>query len=72
MLLFKNNFENIKELKDIVSTESTEISKKYFTIPYLNNISEKFNSITKKFDFNIAHKPINCMNAFIKTGKDKI
>jgi len=29
---------------------------------------------TKKFDFNIAHKPMNCMNTtgFIKTGKDKI
>ena len=45
---------------------------KYFTIPYFNKISENFKSITKKFDFNIAHKSMNCMNIFIKTGKDKI
>jgi len=53
------------------NSDSTKISKKYF-IPYFNKIFEKFNSITKKFDFNIVHKPINCMNTFIKTGKDKI
>jgi len=34
-------------------------------------ISEKLKSITKKFDFNIAYKLLNCMNTFIKTGKNK-
>ncbi|KYN18105.1 hypothetical protein ALC57_09615 [Trachymyrmex cornetzi] len=71
MLSHKNNFDNIKDHHNIVNSDSIEI-KKYFTIPYLNNISEKFQSISQKFDFNIAYKPMNCLNKFIKTGKDKI
>jgi len=59
LLSFKNNFENINEHKDNVSSDSIKIFKKYFIIPYFNKISEKFKSITKKFDFNIAHKPMN-------------
>ena len=46
--------------------------KKCFTIPYFNKIPEKFKSITKRFDFNIIHKPINYMNTFFKIDKDKI
>ena len=69
---FKSNFENIKEHKDIANSDSSRIAKKYFIIPYFNKISKKFKSITKKFDFNIAYKPMNCMNIFIETGKDKI
>jgi len=45
---------------------------KNFIIPYFNKISEKFKSIAQKFYFNIVHKPMNCLNILIKTGKDKI
>jgi len=56
LLSFKNNFENINEHKDNVSSDSIKIFKKYFIIPYFNKISEKFKSITKKFDFNITNR----------------
>jgi len=72
-LPFKSNFENIKEHKDIANSDSFRIAKKYFIIPYFNKISKKFKSITKKFDFNIAYKPMNCMNIFIhKRAKIKL
>jgi len=44
----------------------------HFIIPYFYKIYEKFKSITRKFDFNIAYKLMNCTNNFIKTGKEKI
>jgi len=71
--LSKSNFENIREeKKDIANSNFSRIVKKYFTISYFYIISKKFKSITRKFDFNIAYKPMNCMNNFIKTGKNKI
>jgi len=63
-LFSKNNFDNINEHKDSISSDSTEITKKYFIIPYFNKISEKFKTITQKFDFNIAYKSMNCLNTF--------
>ena len=50
---------------------STE-KKKYFTIPYLKRTSEKFNIALNKFQFELVYKPMNNLNRFIKTGKDKI
>ena len=43
-------------------------------LPFLisKKTSEKFKFFTRKYDFNIAYKPMNCMNTFIKTRKDKI
>jgi len=35
-----------------------------------NNISEKFKIAVKKFNIKIAHKPMNTLNNFIKTGKN--
>ena len=72
-MFFKNNFDNIKEHKDSISSDSTEITKKYFIIPYFNKISEKFKTITQKFDFKIAYKPMNTFVwILLKIGEDKI
>ncbi|KYN28104.1 Importin subunit alpha-1 [Trachymyrmex cornetzi] len=71
-LAYNNKFESINECKMNKNLDLTNNNKKYFTIPYFNKISEKFTTITKKFNFNIAHKPLNSLRSFIKTGKDTI
>jgi len=38
--------------------------KKFFLIPYLNEISEKFKIIVDKNDLNVAYKPMNNLNIF--------
>ena len=48
------------------------INKKFFTIPYLKRTSEKFKLALNKFHFDLVYKPMNSMNRFIKTGKEKI
>ena len=44
---------------------------KYFIIPYIKNISEKFNFV-KIHDQKIAYTCINKISKFIKTGKDTL
>ena len=46
--------------------------KKFFTIPYLSKVSEKFKKLSHIHGFNIAYKPMNKLNTFIKTGKDPL
>ena len=41
-------------------------------IPYLSKVSEKFKKLSHIQGFNNAYKPINKMNRFIKTGKDRL
>jgi len=47
-------------------------AKEYFTIPYINSISESFIPITNKFGFNIAFSIPNTLDRFIKCGKDNL
>jgi len=64
---------SIKERFNInPNTESTEEKKFFFTIPYVNGISEKFKKISKKHDLKLAYSSVNSLNKFIKTGKDKL
>jgi len=51
---------------------NTVEKKKYFTIPYLKGASEKFNRALNKYKFELVYKPMNNLNRFIKTGKDKV
>ncbi|KYN41474.1 hypothetical protein ALC56_04115, partial [Trachymyrmex septentrionalis] len=68
----KKNFDTINEHNlNSNMTTSTE-KKKFFTIPYLKGMSEKFNIALNKFQFELVYKPMNNLNRFIKTGKDKI
>jgi len=45
-------------------------TKKFFTVPYINTISNQFKTTAKKNNFKIAYKPIN--SRFIKLGKDRL
>jgi len=54
------------------NTELTEDNKFFFTIPYVNGISEKFKKISKKHDLKLAYSSVNSLNKFITTGKDKL
>ena len=51
---------------------SNSNSKKFFTISYFGGVSEKFKKLSHIHGFNIAYKPMNTMNKFIKTGKDSL
>jgi len=55
----KNNFDNIKIHNDILISDSIKKNKRFFTVPYFKNVSEKFKTITQKFNFNLAYKLIN-------------
>jgi len=46
--------------------------KEFFTISYLNSISENFLPLTKKYSFDIAFSIPNTLNSFIKCGKDNL
>jgi len=44
----------------------------YFTIPYTNEISEKFKTMAEKNDFKVAYKTMNMLNSVIKLNKNKL
>ncbi|XP_011053786.1 PREDICTED: FH1/FH2 domain-containing protein 3-like [Acromyrmex echinatior] len=54
------------------SDSNSNVKKKFFIIPYLNKVSERFQRLSHIHGFNTAYKPINKMNRFIKTGKDPL
>ena len=62
--------QNRKEINN--ECDSNVTSKKFFTIPYLGKVSEKFKKLSHVYGFNIAYKPMNKLNTFIKTGKDSL
>ena len=64
--------DTINEHNVNTNTDISIVKKKFFTIPYLNRTSEKFKSTLNKFQFDFVYKPMNNLNRFIKTGKDKI
>ncbi|KYN21863.1 hypothetical protein ALC57_05757 [Trachymyrmex cornetzi] len=69
-ITYKKSFKFINDQR--VNMNSSNISKKYFTVPFFKKISEKFIPIINKFNFNIAYRPINRLSSIIKTGKDII
>jgi len=48
------------------------VNKKYFIVPYLKNISDKFTILFNKYKMSMAFESINSLNNFIKTGKNNI
>ena len=58
--------------KNFLKDKNNQSAKKFFIIPYVKNISEKFNSITNRHQLRIAFSCNNKLNTFIKTGKDKL
>lgn len=46
-MFFLNNFDNIKDRNSVNVDPSNK--ERYFVVPYMNNISKKFKSITKKY-----------------------
>ena len=51
-------------------TPDTEVEKKFFVIPYIKNVSEKFKFINSEHDCKIAYTCKNNLSNIIKTGKD--
>jgi len=41
-------------------------TKMFFTVPYINSISESFKNITKKYNFNLAFAITNSLHKYIK------
>ena len=44
----------------------------YFTVPYFDNVSNKFRDITRDIDVRISFFSLNKLNNIIKTHKDKL
>ena len=59
-----NNINSFKNNKD-----GTE---KFFTIPYVNTISERFTPIVNTFNCKLAFTIPNTLKNFIKRGKNKL
>ncbi|KYN26854.1 hypothetical protein ALC57_03769 [Trachymyrmex cornetzi] len=66
----KNLYNNKKNVNKEI--EDSNLIKKYFTIPYIQNISEKFKRIADKNNYKVAYRPINILTSVIKLGKDKL
>jgi hypothetical protein len=57
--------------KDDIDTTDKRV-RRFFTIPYINSVSEKFLSFPLKYDCNVAFTIPHKLNRFITTGKDVI
>ena len=60
-LFYRNNTEKKEDYK-----------RRFFTIPYVSSVSEKFLSFSRKFDCKVAFTIPFKLNKFITTGKDHI
>lgn len=47
-------------------------TKKFFTVPYVKNVSERFSKVISNFDFTMAYSCSHPLKRFIKVGKDKL
>jgi len=61
-------FNNNNKTTDKINGEK----KKYFTVPYVDKISDNLKTFIKKSKLQIAHTIPNKLSKFIKTGKDKL
>ncbi|KYN10006.1 hypothetical protein ALC57_17868, partial [Trachymyrmex cornetzi] len=59
-------------LKVFIEFSTSAKTIMYSTLPYVKNFTEKFQNVYRKNNLNIAYKPINSLNKFIKTSKDKL
>ena len=53
-----------------INKENREKKRKFFLIPYIKGISERFSKIAEKYQFRLAFSCNNKLDKFIKTGKD--
>ena len=53
------NLDKNSECNNNENDLNSNLRKKFFVIPYLNKISEKFKKLSHSQGFNIAYKPIN-------------
>jgi len=53
------------------SSQNTE-KKRFFTVPYIKKVSERFETLAKKFNYHIAFIITNTLKSIITTGKDKL
>jgi len=53
-------------------TASTKMNQKWFTIPYLNTISQKLRHVTKDLDTKTSYYSLNKLGTIIKGQKDSI
>ncbi|KYN27980.1 hypothetical protein ALC57_02616 [Trachymyrmex cornetzi] len=60
-------------VNNMFSENDTDVcnERKFFTIPYIDKISEKFYSIANKINQRVAYKSVN-LNSVIKLGKDRL
>ena len=58
--------------KIIDKTDNSNNNDKFFTIPYVKNISERLANIVKSSDCKTSYSCIRTLNTFINTGKDKL
>jgi len=55
------------------STNESDIDKiKWFTIPYVNSLSKKFNMVTVGTKFKLVYRSLNKLNSLIKVLKDPL
>ena len=67
-----NNINNRtkKFLYNVNKRDEQNGDKKFFIIPFVKEISDKFSHIANKYDLRTAYYCNNKLNRFIKTGKD--
>jgi len=69
------NKTSIADLNKNIATHSTDttdsVTKKYFVIPYIRNISEIITSIINKSLFTIGYRGLNKLDRIIKVHKDQ-
>ena len=75
--VFKTLHERIKSLVYKSNDDSgriidSESSVSYFSVPYVQSLSERFKDITKDLDVRISYFSLNKLNRFIRTHKDSL
>ena len=70
-----NKLINIKlssnPLKDASTQDKEEVTKKFFVIPYIKNISERVTSLIDKNELTVSFRCLEKINNIIKVHKDK-
>ena len=54
-----------------VSTNQSQTSRGFVTLPYLQGISEKIARTLNQFNINVAHKPVMTVGSILKKPKEK-
>jgi hypothetical protein len=70
--IFSSINNRLKKLFNKTKDDSNNNKNSFFTIPYMEEISNGFTQITKKHKFKIAFRCCNKLNKFIRTDKDSL